>query len=535
MQTTRTAQGQSVTPDFSYTENRELSWLAFEERILEEAADEDIPLLERLNFLSIFTRNLDEFFMVRMGKLAARAQETPKVRDNKSGMTPAEQLEAIYRTVSSLLQKRNRLYEEIRQKLREKGLSEPEIPGSGCCLPETSPASSLTYPPFHPRTPAWFQKDQPLKQQIRQKDRLLCYPFESIEPFLGLLEESAADPEVKAIRITLYRLAPDSQVIRLLCLAAANGKAVIALVELRARFDEINNLCWAEQLKKAGCRVICGPERLKCHAKLCLISFQNGSFLTQIGTGNYNEETTACYTDLCLLTADREIGRDALRFFQNMEPVQTVAGSSETGYFDALSLSYRRLLASPVSLKPTLLTLIDEEIRKGSKGHIRIKANALTERDLIDKLAEASQAGVKIHLFLRSICCLRPGIPGKTENITVTSIVGRFLEHSRIYCFGSGENCKLYLSSADLMGRNMSRRAELACPITDPDLQKQLLRLLELLERDNQKARRLTPDGTYQKIENGEPFDCQEWLLSHNLSEEEVVDLSKKDTFCHSA
>lgn len=505
MQTTRTTQGKPIKADFSYTRNRELSWLVFEERILEEAADEGLPLFERLNFLSIFTRNLEEFFTVRVGKLTARAQETPNARDNKSGLTPDEQLEAVYRTVSPLLCRRDRLYEEIRQKLHEEGISEAEFPNSGLPSPEALPSPSLAFPPFRPRNPLWFREDRSLKEQIRQKDRLICYPFESMEPFLRLLEESAADPEVTAIRITLYRLARDSRVIRLLSLAAANGKQVTALVELRARFDEIHNLRLAEQLKQAGCRVICGPEHLKCHAKLCLISFQDGSSLTQIGTGNYNEETAVRYTDLCLLTADKEIGRDAADFFRHITQLPTAP-------------SYRRLLVSPAVLKPALLALIDEETRKGREGYIRIKANALTERELIDKLAEASQAGVTIHLFLRSICCLRPGVPGKTENITVTGIVGRFLEHSRIYGFGPDEDCKLYLSSADLMGRNMSRRVEVACPVLDPDLQKQLLRLLALLKKDNQKARLLTPGGTYQKMECGEIFDCQAWLMTHDLS-----------------
>lgn len=525
MQTTRTTQGKPIKPNFSYTRNRELSWLVFEERILEEAADEGLPLFERLNFLSIFTRNLEEFFTVRVGKLTARAHETPNARDNKSGLTPAEQLEAIYRSVSSLLQTRDRLFEEIRQKLREEGISEAEFPGPGFPAPETAPPS-LTFPRFIPRDPLWFHKGRTLKEQVRQKDRLICYPFESMEPFLRLLEESAADPEVNAIRITLYRLAPDSRVIRRLCLAAANGKSVTALVELRARFDEINNLRLAEQLKQAGCRVIYGPGRFKCHAKLCQISFRDGSFLTQIGTGNYNEETAVRYTDLCLLTADKEIGQDAAEFFRHMTQLQTsapipFAGSDsghDTRYEAPPSPSYRRLLVSPAALKPALLSLIDEEIQKGREGRILIKANALTERELIDKLAEASQAGVTVRLFLRSICCLRPGVPGKTENITVTNIVGRFLEHSRIYGFGPDENCKLYLSSADLMGRNLNRRVEVACPVLDPDLQKQLLRLLALLKKDNQKARLLTPGGTYQKMECGEIFDCQAWLMTHDLS-----------------
>ena len=361
---------------------------------------------------------------------------------------------------------------------------------------------TLTYPPFCPREPSWFLKDRPVKQQVRQKDRLIFYPFESMEPFLRLLKESASDPDVASIQITLYRLAPDSRVIRELCLAAENGKRVTVLVELRARFDEVNNLRWAEELSRAGCRVLYGPKYLKCHAKLCLITFRNRRkkrYITQTGTGNYNEETAALYTDLCLFTANRDIGRDAARFFRNMERPQNA--------------SYRQLLVSPRSLKPALLNLFDREIRKGERGLIRIKANALTERELIDKLSEASNAGVKIHLFLRSICCLRPGIPGKTANITVTGIVGRFLEHSRIYCFGPDEDCRLYLSSADLMGRNMSRRVEVACPVLDPDLKKNLLRLLTLLKNDNQKARLLMPDGTYRKIENGAPpVDSQEQL-----------------------
>ena len=301
--------------------------------------------------------------------------------------------------------------------------------------------SALFYPPHAPAYPAWLDREVPMWEQIRQRDVLLFYPYHSMQPFLDLLRQSAADPAVVSIQMTIYRVAGKSAVIKHLCAAAENGKAVTVLVELRARFDEGNNITWARELEEAGCRVIYGPAGYKCHGKICLITRKEKtglSYVTQIGTGNYNEKTAALYTDFSLLTADRTIAADGVAFFQNM-------------LIGDLRGSYGKLLVAPVSLKQTLLRLIDGEIARGDRGRIILKTNAVTERELIDKLAEASQAGVRVDLIVRGICCLVPGVPGKTDHITVTSIVGEFLEHSRIYCFGEGALRQMYLSSADIM------------------------------------------------------------------------------------
>ena len=314
-------------------------------------------------------------------------------------------------------------------------------------------------------------------EQIRQRDVLLFYPYHSMQPFLDLLRQSAADPAVVSIQMTIYRVAKKSAVIKHLCAAAENGKSVTVLVELRARFDEGNNITWARELEEAGCRVIYGPAGYKCHGKICLITRQekNGlSYVTQIGTGNYNEKTAALYTDFSLLTADRSIAADGVAFFQNM-------------LIGDLRGSYGKLLVAPVSLKQTLLRLIDGEIARGDRGRIILKTNAVTERELIDKLAEASQAGVRVDLIVRGICCLVPGVPGKTDHITVTSIVGQFLEHSRIYCFGEGTLRQMYLSSADIMTRNQERRVEIACPVESQEARDFLSDYLARLLGDNVK------------------------------------------------
>ena len=326
--------------------------------------------------------------------------------------------------------------------------------------------------------------------QVRQRDILLFYPYHSMQPFLELLRQSAADPKVLSIQITIYRVAKNSAVIKHLCAAAENGKDVTALVELRARFDERNNIGWAKELEDAGCRVIYGVEGYKCHSKLCLITRRekNGlSYVTQVGTGNYNEKTSAIYTDFSLLTARQDIAEDAVAFFQNM-----LIGN--------LRGEYHKLLVAPVSLKATLLRLIDGEIARGNRGHIILKVNSVTERELMDKLSEASRAGVRVEMIVRGICCLVPGVPGKTENITVRSLVGRFLEHSRVYCFGDGELRQIYISSADLMTRNQVRRVEVACPVESPELRDWLSRYLETLLSDNLKARQLLPSGDYVPV-----------------------------------
>ncbi len=666
--------------DLSYTQNRELSWLKFNQRVLEEATDATVPLLERLRFVSIFTSNLDEFFMVRVGSLFDLSLMTPNARENKSGKTPSEQLEMIYDDVRPLVRFRDAIYAELCEKLEEKGIRDiayhnltteekhfvsgfykenirpllsPQIidrshpfphlknkvlytaallkdkhkemlglvgvpeavppilfmPGpnnafirteellkahlkkifkiyeieetaviavtrnadisfddekfdednpdyrtqmtkllrqrdklapvrlecqgeapklialltemlklnSNQVFPCSCPLNlgyaylldscdaSLYYPPRKPMYPRYLTKEVPMWDQIHQRDILLFYPYHTIRPFLDLLKESAQDPNVLSVKITIYRLAKNSAVVKYLCEAAENGKEVTVLMELRARFDEKNNIQWAKALEDAGCHIIYGPENFKCHSKICLITRKEKnriSYVTQIGTGNYNEKTSALYTDFSLMTSSRAIAEDAVSFFQNM-----LIGN--------LQGEYQKLLVAPVSMKSTIMELIDREIDKGNQGRIIIKVNSVTERQLIDKLSEASCAGVKIDLIVRGICCLVPGIPGKTQNITVTSIIGRFLEHSRVYSFGSpySEDQKLYISSADIMTRNQTRRVEIACPILSEELCQWFNEYLQILLSDNLKARRLLPDGNYIKVPQGSdgPLSSQQF------------------------
>jgi polyphosphate kinase len=677
--------------DISYTQNRELSWLRFNQRVLEEAVDPFVPLLEQLKFIAIFTSNLDEFFMVRVGSLFDLSVMTPNEIDNKTLQTPAEQLNQVFEAIPPLMELRDQMFRDVSAALREKDIYDltvdeltreerkfinhyyrdyiqpllsPQIidprhpfphlankmvyivallkdekghdalgiiPVPSAVPPilpmehvpsrfmrlETillqhteeifeiyqvesrgiiavtrnadisfdeekfgddvhdyrsqmsqllkkrnrlapvrlevqgnitkglidtlckrlgiektqvyhftcpinmkyvygvasllTPAmlAEMTYVPITPRYPECLDSRRSMTEQIKQRDVLLCYPYEQMSPFLQLLKESAVDPNVVSIRITIYRLATGSEIAQQLCLAAENGKDVTVLMELRARFDEENNIAWSERLEQAGCRIIYGMEGYKCHSKICLITRREHNqvwTITQIGTGNYNEKTAVMYTDLCLLTANPEIGKDATLFFQNM----MIAN---------LNGVYHSLLVAPNGLKRTIMSLIDEEIAKGTEGRITIKVNSLTERDVIDKLSEASRAGVRVICTLRGICCLRPGIPGKTENIIVSSVVGRFLEHSRIYCFGNGEDAKIYISSADLMTRNITRRVEIACPIHDPGIRHQILDILSWVQKDNVKARLLQPDGTYRKktVVNGAHVDCQEYFLSHSM------------------
>ena len=667
--------------DLSYTQNRELSWLAFDQRVMEEAADPSVPLMERLRFLSIFTSNLDEFFMVRVGSLTDLAIVAPDSSDNKGGLSPAEQLRQIYAAVAPLMVQRDRVCREIMDALRERGVADipyrelrdgdreyvrawyketmrplltPQIidpshpfphlknkalyaaavlrdgdkrrlgivgvpdvipaivtlpgrPGAfvrtedilahhlrkifriyrveeqavvsvtrnadlSCdeamdqedldqraqmtrllrrrerlapvrlemqgeapvlremllrrlkLAPEQSYVcacplvlkfayqldsldAGLFYSPHRPAYPVWLDREMPMWDQIQQRDVLLFYPYHSMQPFLDLLRQSARDPAVVSIQMTIYRVAGKSAVIKHLCAAAENGKSVTVLVELRARFDEGNNITWAKELEEAGCRVIYGPPGHKCHGKICLITRRdrNGlSYVTQIGTGNYNEKTAALYTDFCLMTADRRLAADGVAFFQNM-------------LIGDLRGSYEKLLVAPVSLKQTLMRLIDGEIARGERGRIILKTNAVTERELIDKLAEASRAGVRVDLIVRGICCLVPGVPDRTENITVTSIVGRFLEHSRIYCFGEGALRQMYISSADIMTRNQERRVEIACPVESPELRDFLSDYLARILGDNVKARRLRPDGRFARMEadGAAPVSVQQFYLDH--------------------
>ncbi|MDE5860420.1 MAG: polyphosphate kinase 1, partial [Oscillospiraceae bacterium] len=347
-------------------------------------------------------------------------------------------------------------------------------------------------------------KDSPMIPQILNRDILLSYPFESIRPFLRLLMEAANDPTVVSIKITLYRVASNSKVIDALIAAAENGKDVLVLVELRARFDEENNIGWSQRLERAGCNVIYGPESIKVHSKLLLITRKTGSgkieYITQIGTGNYNEKTSALYTDLSLMTANQDIGAEAAMVF-NALSTNTLAEHTS------------KLLVAPLCLQNRIIEMIDFEIAAAERGEdafIGLKLNSLTDKVLIDKLVEASQKGVRIRMVIRGICCLVAGVEGYTENIEITSIVGRYLEHSRIYIFGTPERRKIYISSADFMTRNTLRRVEVAAPIYDTHVRQRILHIFDVLTRDNVKARKMLPDSTYVRVKTvGEPVDSQ--------------------------
>ncbi len=665
--------------------NRELSWLKFNERVLEEAESGQVPLCERLTFASIYQSNLDEFFMVRVGSLADQMLLSKEMRDNKTHMTAEEQIKAVLKDVARLNRRKDAVYAALMNRLEDHGvrlvnfqklgsreggeleryfdseiaplisptmvsrrqpfpflqnkeiyavgvlsgksgreklgiipcgtgviprlIAVPGQPGaymlseelilhflpkvfSGyrvvskslmrltrnadidadalydedldyrefmaklirrrrrlapvrlelsreldgdivktlCVYADVNPESvlrcrspldlsflfqiqdslrqhaELFYEKRFPQRSAQFRSGCSILKQIKEKDKLLSYPFESMKPFLDFLQESANDPAVVSIKMTLYRVARHSKIVESLIEAAENGKNVLVLVELKARFDEENNIGWAREMEEAGCRIIYGPENCKCHAKICLITRRekNGlSHITQIGTGNYNEKTSTLYTDFCMMTADSGVAQDAVAFFQNI-----LIGS--------LSDEYDKLFVAPNAMKNRLMQLIDGEIAKGSAGRIILKANSITERDLIDKLSEASCAGVKIDLIIRGICCLLPGVPGKTDNITVTSIVGRFLEHSRIYCFGEGEERKCYLSSADIMTRNQTRRVEIACPVSSSEIKHMLSEYLDRILSDNLKARRLQNDGNYVSVHNdGEPLNVQSYYMEH--------------------
>ena len=684
--------------DLSYTQNRELSWLKFNERVLAEAADKTVPLIERLRFASIFTSNLDEFFMVRVGSLFDLNMIAPDDVENKSGMTPAQQLDRVFEAVRPLIARRDEILRELMPELAAKGVEEvdyealtesqrayvhdyykdnirpilsPQIidrnhpfphlknkklyaaallsskgknadsknkttpaakttmlgivdvpssvppilmlPGSSirfvrteaviaahlkkifkiyeveeaaviavtrnadisldeekfdednpdflnymakllrkrerlapvrlelqgeaprltkmlCASLKLEPrqvynsacplklgyaymldscAPEMYYPPYQPVWPDYLNREMSMRAQIQQRDVLLFYPYQSIDPFLKLLRESAHDPDVLSIKITVYRLARNSAIAKSLIEAAENGKEVTVMMELRARFDEQNNIEWSREMEEAGCRIIYGPENYKCHAKICLITRREKSgfsYITQIGTGNYNEKTSTLYTDFCMMTADKAIAQDAVAFFQNI-------------LIGVFSDEYEKLFVAPNAMKTRLIALIDREIAKGTAGRIIIKANSITERDLIDKLSEASCAGVQIDLIIRGICCLVPGISGKTENIKVTSIVGRFLEHSRIYCFGEGSDRACYLSSADIMTRNQTRRVEIACPVSSPEIRDMLSEYLNNILADNTKARRLQSDGNYVSVVNDNPksLNVQNYYMEHPL------------------
>ena len=366
----------------------------------------------------------------------------------------------------------------------------------------------LLFEPLTPQTPVHLRSEESMMDQALSRDLLLAYPFESMRPFIRLLYEAAEDPGVVSIKITLYRVGKESEIVRSLIKAAENGKDVTAVVELRARFDEEDNIEWATRLSEAGCRVIYGVDIYKVHCKVLLITRKTDKsiqYISQIGTGNYNERTARQYTDLSLITANPEIGLDAVALFNDIL-VNNVQGR------------YRHLLVAPSCMRSSILSLIQTEIdhaQKGESASIFAKFNSLTDKDIIDKLIEASKAGVTIRLIIRGICCLRPGVPMVTDNITVVSVVGRFLEHSRVYCFGEGPRKRVYISSADWMTRNTERRIEVACPMLDKTIAKRIEGMMETVFHDNVKARLLLTDGSYQRQtapEDERPINSQLYL-----------------------
>lgn len=672
----------------NYTQNRELSWLKFNQRVLEEAKDSSVPLLERMKFVSIFTSNLDEFFMIRVGSLYDMSLTDNSTIDSRSGMNPKEQLDAIFAAVAPLYKERDKTYSEIKKLLNPYGVCglsikeleqqekkyvkkyfkdqilpilSPQIVDANHPFPhllnkelyviaslkqngtsmigivpvpqfvsdilylpghdiryirmekvimeyldvvfdkyevsnknyicvtrnadvspddealeinddfrllmqetlhkrrrmavvrmETAepldkelekyfcdkfkitpaqiyrtkmpmkldyifsimdkvPASlkrSLIDEPFTPQ-PSRYLTDGKVIPQVKKKDILLSYPYESMDPFLRMIKETAYDPTVLTIRITIYRLAKKARLVEYLCAAAENGKEVTVLIELRARFDEQNNIDWSERLEEAGCRVIYGFEGYKVHSKICLITYRNRNnieYITQVGTGNYNEKTATMYTDVSLITADKGIGEDAAVFFKNMS-------------IGNLNGSYQHIIVSPTSLKPKVLSLMDEEIKKGTNGRIIMKMNSVTDVDFIQKVSEASNAGVKVDLIVRGICCILPGVKGYTENLRVTSIVGRYLEHPRIFLFGTGADQKIYIGSADMMTRNTEKRVEVACPVYDETIRKQLTHMLKIMLADNVKARELKSDGKYYMKEKGtSKVNSQEYFMREAIT-----------------
>ena len=661
-----------------FYDNRELSWLKFNARVLEEAFDEETPLFERLRFVQIFCSNLDEFFMIRVGSLHDKMLFDSKDTENKTNMTAKEQLVEIAKRVKQLLPVKDDAYSAIMDGLKAYGVEHvsvkdlsPEedayfrafftreiqpllftgvvdkkhpvpflksgeiyvgvairkkddaarkvtfgilpasenfpklvwLPGTGKFLlieelishyaeqvfknfeiisrcifrvtrnadiaideglydhdvdfrdimsdlvkkrkklqpvrleflgkPDDSIAaliaktlkvrdsfifwqtapltmdflssverkleknSELFFAPLTPQKSPAIDTKRPMIEQIKQHDIMLNYPYENINQFIRLLEEAAENPDVVSIKITLYRVARDSKIISALTRAAENGKDVLALVELRARFDEENNIGWSKCLEDAGVTVIYGLDELKVHSKLLLITLRDGndvSYITQVGTGNYNERTSKLYTDLTLMTADRDFGSDASVVFNALAVGNTVESTN-------------KLLVAPKGLKSRIVELIDNEITYKDKGYIGIKMNSLTDKDIIEKLAEASRAGVKIELVVRGICCLIAGVEGDTENIRVISIVGRFLEHSRIYIFGTGDRRRVYISSADFMTRNTERRVEVAAPLLDKGIADRAVNIFETMLRDNVKAREQASDGNYYHVQPkaGEP------------------------------
>lgn len=694
-------------------ENRELSWLKFNERVLEEAEDTSVPLCERMTFLSIFQSNLDEFFMVRVGSLEDQKLLSQKLRENKTNMTAGEQIEAILKRVAELNERKDAVYASIMKEVGEEGVhltdfkalakSESKyleeyfmkeivpllsvmivgrkqpfpflkgqeiyalavlgtrngkkkigiIPCSSSVFPrliriptkddtymlveelilhflpkvykdykvleksvirvtrnadidfnavydedldyrdkmaqivklrkKLAPVrlelsrdinedmikqvceyaemeephvflnqapldlsflfqiedilrkdANLVYQRRVPQPSPMLKSNEHIIPQILDHDVLLSYPYESIKPFLQMLQEAARDPEVISIRMTLYRLARNSKVVEALTEAAENGKQVDVLVELKARFDEANNIEWSRTLEDAGCHVVYGIDGLKVHSKLCLITRKVGDeiqYITQVGTGNYNEKTSRLYTDLSLITADKRIGEEAAKVFQAI-----LLGS--------VVEDMEHLLVAPKCLQNKVLAMIENEIqiaKEGKPAYIGIKINSLTDKKIIDKLIDASRAGVKIDMAIRGINCLRSGIPGDTDNIHIVSIVGRFLEHSRIYIFGTHDRDKVYIASADFMTRNTLRRVEVAAPLYDETVKNKVRKMFATMLRDNVKAREQQPDGSYQKLSMvGPVLNSQEYFYEeaymeagdafHQLLRKQDMDTEKKQT-----
>lgn len=673
--------------------NRELSWLKFNERVLEEAENPSVPLCERLTFMSIYQTNMDEFFMVRVGSLFDQTLLQKEIRENKTGMTSQEQVDAILKQTRKTDCRKEAVYDELMECIAKEGiqiLRFQDIDSEGCkylekyfdseIAPLISPTvvgrrqpfpflrnkeiyavvvletknkkeriglipctgsvfgrmvnipgmqgsyilteelilhfvskifkgykikskslmrvtrnadidadalydedldyrefmvgiikqrkklapirlelsremdsygisllcdylelgknhvfktstpldlsfvfqiqdllrkeTKLFFPKRTSQKSDQFQEGRSIIEQIKEEDKLLSYPYESIRPFLHLLNEAAEDKDVVSIKMTLYRVAKQSKVVEALIEAAENGKEVVVLVELRARFDEENNIEWSRRLENAGCQVIYGLDGYKVHSKLCLITRKTDKqieYITQIGTGNYNEKTSRLYTDLSLMTSNVDIGIEASNVFQALAKGEVIEKSEH-------------LLVAPKCLQNKVLEMLDEEIaraKNGEEAYAGFKLNSLTDKKIIDKLIEASSAGVKIDMIIRGICCLIPGIEGKTDNIRIISIVGRFLEHSRIYIFGSGDRRKYYIASADFMTRNTVRRVEVAAPVYAEHLKEALQNMFDIMLNDNQKARQLYPDGTYRRVENDQkPLNSQEKFYAMAYHEE---------------
>ena len=670
-------------------ENRELSWLKFNDRVLMQAKDPKVPLGEKLSFISIFQSNLDEFFMVRIGSLYDQMLFYPASKDTKTGMTGEEQLKACLKRVTFLNHKRDRIYDNIMDNLSEYGwgiikykdlknkedrkyfekyferellplispqviskrqpfpflnnreiyivvqleskkgkrkmgivscgnamddrlLAVPSMPGKFMLVEdiimqfvsklfekytiknksfirvtrsadideddhslnghddyremmetlikqrrklcpirmEMSPGleeleilmlmnflnlkknqifelkspldlkfigelrdhlrfvhPDMFYKKLEARNSSMVENRVPMIKQILKKDILLAYPFESMSPFLRLLDEASQDANVASIKMTLYRVAKNSKIVKSLIKAAENGKEVVVLVELRARFDEENNIDWSKRLEESGCRVIYGLDGLKVHSKLCLITYKNGQnidYICQVGTGNYNENTAKLYTDLALMTSCREIGEEMNRIFNHLSLGETESESD-------------LLMVAPHCMMSKIFEYIDEQIalaKEGKEAYIGFKCNSVTSKHMIDKLIEASQAGVKIEMIVRGICCIVPGVKNLTENIRIISIVGRYLEHSRIYIFGKNDEQKVYISSADLMTRNLERRVEVAAPILDEKIKKTIVSMFDIMLQDNVKACELLSDGSYKRIKNKLPkMNSQEYFF----------------------